>query len=125
MKGSGDSMYARSITGALIAVVTAAGIGLATAPALAQDQPATRTTTIKKRPTQVAVVGPPAARVTVRKRSYLDPGTETKTHAEHNLDYAFPTTESRNGMDRFLNDYNITFTRNPIPGCLDLAGFCR
>jgi hypothetical protein len=118
-------MYAHSFTGALIAAVVAAGIGLAMAPAIAQDQPAAKIATTKKRSTQVAVAGPPAARVTVRKRSYLDPGTETKTHAEHSLDYAFPPSESRNRMDRFLNDYNITFTRNPIPGCLDLAGFCR
>lgn len=117
-------MYAHSITGALIAAVAAASIGLATAPAMAQNDPATPVTT-KKKPTRVAVAGPPAARVTVRKRSYLDPGTETKTHAEHFLDYAFPPSNSRNNMDRFLNDYNITFTRNPIPSCFDLAGFCR
>jgi hypothetical protein len=121
-------MYAHGITGVLIAAVAAASIGLAIAPATAQDTSTKPVTTTKKKPTpaQVAVAPqPPAARLTVRKRSYLDPGTETKTHAEHFLDYAFPPSESRNGMDRFLNDYTITFTRSPIPGCLDLAGFCR
>jgi len=126
-------MYAHTITGVLIAAVAAAGIGL-TVPAAAQDRSAPAATTTKKPvvatkrkpvPARVAVSNPPAARVTVRKRSYLDPGTESKTHSEHFLDYAFPPSNSRNGMDRFLNDYNFTFTNNPIPGCLDLAGFCR
>jgi hypothetical protein len=121
-------MYVHRMTGILIAAMVATGV--AVAPASAQQSPtkpsATKSTVATKRkPVTRVAVSPPAARVTVRKRSYLDPGTETKTHAEHFLDYAFPVTSSRNGMDMFLNDYNITFTRNPLPSCLDLAGFCR
>jgi hypothetical protein len=124
-------MDTHSITVVLIAAVAAAAIGLAAAPVSAQQPPTNPTTpksaTIaKKKPVRQAIASePPAARVTVRKRSYLDPGTETKTHAEHFLDYAFPLTNSPHGMDRFLNDYNITSTRSPLPSCLDLAGFCR
>lgn len=119
------------IAGVLVASVAAASIGLAV-PAAAQDQPTTtgpvKYTTTKKRqpPPQVtANRPPPTARVVVRKRSYLDPGTEIKTHDDHHFDYAYPTSNSRNGMDIFLNRYDITFTNNPIPSCLDLAGFCR
>jgi hypothetical protein len=122
-------MSTHSIARVLIAAVAAAGIGFAAAPAAAQDPSADQVTTTKKpvvkRKQATQIVPPPSARVVVRKRSYLDPGTETKRYGEHNLDYAFPSSNSRNGMDRFLNDYNITFTNNPIPSCLDLAGFCH
>ena len=60
--------------------------------------------------------------VTPRHRSYLDPGTETKTHQEHFLDHAYPPSDP---FSRFQNDYNFTSIRNPFPSCLDLAGFCR
>ncbi len=86
----------------------------------------TAPTTAKKKPNRappndVAMNRPPA-RVTVRRRSYLDPGTETKTHQEHFLDYAYPPSDP---FSRFQNDYNFTSIRNPFPSCLDLAGFCR
>ena len=86
----------------------------------------TTPTTAKKKPNRappndVAMNRPPT-RVTVRRRSYLDPGTETKTHQEHFLDYAYPAGDP---FSRFQNDYNFTSIRNPFPSCLDLAGFCR
>ncbi len=64
----------------------------------------------------------PVAKLTVRKRSYLDPGTETKARAEHYMDYAEPPGDPNS---RFQNNYGITFTRSPLPSCFDLAGFCR
>jgi hypothetical protein len=117
-------MYRHSIAGTLIAAVAAVGMGLAVAPAGAQGAPPNPAAknAVKRKP--VVQAGNPA-RVTVRKRSYLDPGTETKTHAEHFLDYAFPPSNSPSGLDRFLNNYTITFTNSPLPSCLDLAGFCH
>jgi len=118
-------MYAHKITAVLIAGMAAAGLALAAAPAAAQTTPANPTTAKKKPaapPTQVAVASRPPARVTVRRRSYLDPGTETKARAEHYQDYAFPPGV---GGSSFSNDYNITFSRSPLPTCFDLPGFCR
>jgi hypothetical protein len=77
-----------------------------------------------------AVVRPPA-RVTVRKRSYLDPGTETKRRGEHYMDYSYPSPEYGFAPFRystlFKNGPALPFfhDRMPFPTCLDLAGFCQ
>jgi hypothetical protein len=75
-----------------------------------------------KRKAQVADARPPTAKVTVRKRSFLDPGTATKTGTEHYMDYALPPGDP---MGRFQNNYGITWERSPFPSCFDLAGFCH
>jgi hypothetical protein len=73
----------------------------------------------------------PPAKVTVRKRSYLDPGTETKARGEHYLDYAQPDIEygfaPRRNSTLFLNSPSLPFIhdRMPFPTCLDLPGFCQ
>jgi hypothetical protein len=74
-----------------------------------------------KRKAQVADARPPT-KVTVRKRSFLDPGTATKTGTEHYMDYATPPGDP---LGRFQNNYGITWTRSPFPSCFDLAGFCH
>jgi hypothetical protein len=116
---------AAGLTAAALALATASQAAAQTTPANAT---ATPTTVAKKKPaasqTKVAMTSRPPARVTVRQRSFLDPGTETKARSEHSLDYAFPPGDL-GGTNGFLNDYNITFTRNPFPSCFDLAGFCR
>jgi hypothetical protein len=119
----------RKHTIAAVAIAGIAAIGLAVAPAVAQTNPqatakATQPKTAKRTPapTQVAVVGRPPARVTVRKRSYLDPGTETKTHQDHYMDYAFPPGDTIFGDP---TDFRLNWTRAPFPSCWDLAGFCR
>jgi hypothetical protein len=72
----------------------------------------------------VAATGrPPTARLTVRKRSYLDPGTETKARAEHYSDYAYPPD---NSVWTNSSLFNFPYSnRMPFPNCFDLAGFCR
>jgi hypothetical protein len=115
-------MYARKITAVFIAGMAAASLALATSPAAAQTTPANPPVTAKKKPTRVAVASRPPARVTVQRRSFLDPGTETKARDEHYQDYAFPPGV---GGSTYSNDYNITFSRSPLPTCFDLPGFCR
>jgi hypothetical protein len=126
-------MSVHSIT--IAAMAAALSLAVAAGPVAAQTTGQTNgqttgqntpTTTAKKKPNRappndVAMNRPPT-RVTVRRRSFLDPGTETKTHQEHFLDYAFPPGDQ---FSRFQNDYNFTSIRNPFPSCLDLAGFCR
>ena len=67
----------------MAAVAATAAMALATAQSEAQ----TRSHVRHHSPT----------RVTVHKRSYLNPGTETKTHAEHYSDYYYSPTH---GMAR-------------------------
>jgi hypothetical protein len=124
-------MYTRKI-GAVLIVAIAGSLAIPASRATAQTTPANAAATTtpaakKKAPAQpkVANTSRPQTRVEVRRRSFLDPGTETKGRDEHYLDYAFPLTESASGNDQFLNDYRITNTRSPFPSCLDLAGFCR
>jgi hypothetical protein len=119
-------MYAHKLTAIMVAAA-AATLALATAPSNAQTTDTkSQVTAVKKKPapTRVATAGRPPAKVTVRQRSYLDPGTETKTHDDHSSDYAFPP----GGTNSFLpgpGDSRIDFTRMPFPNCFDLAGFCR
>jgi hypothetical protein len=77
----------------------------------------------KRKPTQVAVAGRPAAKVTVRKRSYLDPGTETKRGDEHYMDYALPSYGSSHVPGP--GDSRFDFIRMPFPTCFDLGSACR
>jgi hypothetical protein len=117
------SMRAHKLTALIFAAIATATLAAGTAPSEAQAPPVDQTS-VKKKPagTQVATSRPPA-RVTVRRRSYLDPGTETKARAEHYQDYAFPPGDRTFASDP--NDFRINWTRSPFPSCFDLAGFCR
>jgi hypothetical protein len=85
-------MHAHTPTAILF--IAAAGLMLAVAPSEAQAPPTTPTApapAVKKQATN-------PAKVTVRRRSFLDPGTETKTHREHDRDYAFPPGDPKYGV---------------------------
>ena len=127
-------MYPRRCvaTAAAVSIATVAVLAFLSVPVAAQaptDLQPGRTISaakVKKKPapppTQVASNRPPA-RVTVRRRSFLDPGTETKTHEEHFQDYAFPPGDNIIGADP--NNRALNWTRMPFPSCFDLPGFCR
>jgi hypothetical protein len=106
-------MRAQQLT--TILLLAAAGLVFAMTPGEAQAPPAK-----KKQP---AAANAPATRLTVRRRSFLDPGTETKTNAEHFRDYAFPPGDHNPSNDP--NDFRVNFTRMPFPSCFDLPGYCR
>jgi len=119
-------MSAHKLTKIMVAAVATATLALATAPSEAQtsDTRSQATAVKKPGPTRVAQAGRPPARVTVRQRSYLDPGTATKGRNEHYQDYAYPP----GGTGSYFpgpGDSRIDFTRMPFPSCFDLAGFCR
>src|SRR6266700_1796088 len=59
-------------------------------------------------------------RITVRPRSFLDPGTATKTLAGHERDYAEPaqTYPGEYLVDRY--DWKSSWSRMPFPTCFDL-----
>jgi hypothetical protein len=118
-------MQANKVSALMAAVIATAAVVFTTVPSLSQPAP-------QVRPAPRVVVGPrPPATVTVRKRSYLDPGTETKARREHFLDYAHPDVEygfapMRNST-LFTNSASLPFIhdRMPFPTCLDLPGFCQ
>ena len=70
---------------------------------------------------QVAIGGKPPTRFTVRPRSYLNPGTETKQYDQHYADYAFPPGGSISYQNR--NNYDHTWTRNPLSDPFDIPGW--
>ena len=118
-------MQANKVSAVTAAVIAISALALTTLPSQGQTKlevlPGVRA---------AAPVRPPA-RVTVRKRSYLDPGTETKRRGEHYSDYSYPSIEygfapMRNST-LFNNGPALPFIhdRMPFPTCLDLAGFCQ
>jgi hypothetical protein len=114
-------MHAHTHTAILLVAATA--LMLAVAPSQAQAPPTTPTSAPPAAKKQQA-----PAKVTVRRRSFLDPGTETKTNQEHDRDYAFPPGDAT-GAGRssiFMQNYNVNYQlRNPFPNCFDLPGYCR
>jgi hypothetical protein len=113
-------MRADKVLTALAAVAATAAVTVATATFA--------TTTPSKAETTVHVRHHAPARVTVRRRSYLDPGTETKRHTEHYSDYyRSPTHGFDPNSTLFESRPSLPFThdRMPFPNCLDLPGFCQ
>ena len=119
---------------AALAAFAAAAMALATAPsearlATAPSEAQTANARTQQGFIRVAASGRSPARVTVRKRSYLDPGTETKARAEHYLDYAHPPGGNYPFMNStlFNSGPGLPFThdRMPLPNCFDMAGYCR
>jgi hypothetical protein len=120
-------MHANKVSAIMAAVIASAVVAFTTAPSQAQ----TAAPEVRPGPVRAAVVARQPARVTVRKRSYLDPGTETKRRAEHYTDYSYPSVEYGFAPFRystlFKNGPALPFfhDRMPFPTCLDLAGFCQ
>ena len=108
----------RTFAAMFCGLAAAVAVSVVAVPANAQTPPPT---TAKKK--QVAVVGRPATRVEVRRRSFLDPGTETKTHQENFLNYAFPPGDSlyRHRPERLPAQLD----KNAVPELPRSCGFCN
>jgi hypothetical protein len=129
----GLHMQTNKVSAITAAVVATAAVLFATVPSRSQTAPQARPAPAPRAAVAARPPAParPPATVTVRKRSFLDPGTETKTRREHDLDYAQPDFEYGYSPMRnstlFTNGPSLPFThdRMPFPTCLDLAGFCQ
>ena len=68
-------------------------------------------------------------RITVRPRSFLDPGTAQKEAFQyHYHDYAVPaqTYPGEYFPDAtYQNDWKSSWSRMPFPTCADVPGMCR
>ena len=60
-------------------------------------------------------------RLTVRPRSFLTAGTETKQRDQHYTDYAYPPGGSWDYQNR--NSMQGSFTRQPLPDPFDMPGW--
>jgi hypothetical protein len=98
-----------------LAVLAAAAAALAL-PAQAQTRrPPAGSETI----TVIDETGRTRTKIVVRPRSWLDPGPEEIPGSNKSLDYAMPPNYSV-FYDR--NNYNGTWSRNPLPGPFDVPG---
>lgn len=109
---------------ALLAAAAALAVGATWTPAEAQQRQ--RTYVVERN--GVVYIGRPdraPTRITVRKRSFLDPGSETKPFAQHYHDYAL--SPSYTTFPSFF-DYSTapgSWSRMPLPGLYDVPGWTR
>jgi hypothetical protein len=65
-------------------------------------------------------------RITVRPRSFLDPGKETLAFDQHYHDYAMEPGQSRSVPSPTYNgDYRFSYDRMPLNGPWDVPGWTR
>jgi len=69
--------------------------------------------------------GHKTTRITVRPRSFLDPGNNVEPYSQHYTDYAVQpdTYPGEYFYDR--TDWRSSWSRMPIPTCFDVPGMCR
>src|SRR5690349_5964490 len=111
----------------LMTVAVLSTVALATfatvAPAAAQAPPRQyRDNT--ERITVVDQYGRRTTRITVRPRSFLDPGTASRPGWDHYTDY-IRTPQTYAG--EYLNDrydWKQSWSRMPLPSCVDLPSYC-
>jgi hypothetical protein len=124
-------MQAIKFSALTAAVIATAAVVFTTEPSWSQSAPQVRPAPQARPAPRVVAAARPPATVTVRKRSFLDPGTETKARHEHYLDYTHPNAEygwaPMRDSTLFTNSASLPFIhdRMPFPTCLDLPGFCQ
>ena len=103
---------------AVSAAALAVAVGLTAAPAEAQ----TRSRGVTERITITDETGRTRTKITVRPRSYLDPGKEQTTAFEHHYhDYALPA--GRGSVYHDQSSFLGSFSRMPLPGPFDVPNY--
>jgi hypothetical protein len=69
--------------------------------------------------------GRPSARVTVRRRSFLDPGREPLPNSQHYRDYAVSPAYSIFPRQFDYSSAPGSWSRMPLPGDFDIPGYSR
>ncbi len=108
---------------AIMAVAALGGlvVGLAMAGPRPAEAAKKRTTTIYYgSPERVVVHRRAPTRLTVRRRSFLDAGTETLQRDQHYTDYSHPPNYVPY-IDR--TDPKVSFSRMPLPDPWDIPGW--
>ena len=82
-----------------------------------------------ERITVIDQYGRRTTRITVRPRSFLDPGTASRPGWDHYTDYVHPPNtyagEYFGGNQNFMHDWKASWSRMPFPSCTDLPNYCR
>jgi hypothetical protein len=113
-----------------VAVLSAAALAALTAvpPASAQAPPRQYQRDNTERITVIDQYGRRTTRITVRPRSFLDPGTATRPGWDHSNDYVqLPQTyfgEYFGGNPNMKYDWKSSWSRMPFPDCADLPNYC-
>jgi hypothetical protein len=113
-----------------VAVLSTAALAALTAvtPAAAQAPQRQYQRDNTERITIVDQYGRRTTRITVRPRSFLDPGTATKPYSQNYMDYAVPP---QTYPGEYFSDQNFRYneatswSRMPFPSCWDLPSSCR
>lgn len=107
-----------------VSLATLAALAPASAQAPQRRYPPGQTESI----TVIDQYGHRHTRITVRPRSFLDPGTETEPYAQRYTDYAVPPQTYPGEYfpsQTYQTDWKSSWSRMPFPTCSDLPGFCR
>jgi hypothetical protein len=107
------------------ALSAVAAIGLAMTFAGAPAQAAKKKAYVRNVTERITVIdetGRVRTKVTVRPRSFLDPGKETLAFDQHYHDYATTPGQS---MFYDRNDWKGSWSRMPLPGAWDVPGWTR
>jgi hypothetical protein len=117
----------RLMTVAVLSTVALAALATVT-PASAQAPPRQyRDNT--ERITVIDQYGHRTTRITVRPRSFLDPGTASRPGWDHYTDYVQPPQtypgEYFGSNQNFQHDWKASWSRMPFPSCVDLPSSCR
>jgi len=106
-----------------VAVLSATSLALsAFTPASAQSPRYGRNT---ESITVIDQYGHRTTRITVRPRSFLDPGNNVEPYSQRYTDYAFPPDSYPGEFLYDRTDWRSSWSRMPIPTCFDLPGMCR
>jgi hypothetical protein len=106
---------------------TALGLVLALAAQAQAQQPrrVLREGPNTERITVVDETGRVRTRITVRPRSFLDPGKETLAFDQHYHDYAVTPGQPIGYPATLANDWRFSNSRMPLPGAWDVPGYIR
>jgi hypothetical protein len=106
-----------------VAVLSAASLVALSAliPAAAQAPRRGNTESI----TVIDQYGHRTTRITVRPRSFLDPGNNVEPYSQHYTDYALPPDSYPGEFLYDRTDWRSSWSRMPFPTCFDAPGTCR
>ncbi len=109
-------------------LITVAALSAASLVALSALTPASAQAPRRGETESITVIdqyGHRTTRITVRPRSFLDPGNNVEPYSQHYADYAFPLDHRGTEYLYDRNDPKSSWSRLPLPTCFDLPGYCR
>src|SRR5580765_414344 len=116
----------RLITVAVLSTAALAALAAVTPASAQAPQRQYRDNT--ERITVIDQYGRRTTRITVRPRSFLDPGTATRPGWDKYTDYVQPPQTYPGEYfpsQTYQGDWKSSWSRMPFPSCVDLPSYCR